>query len=72
LNKHDSKTILLLLLRLSYYHLFRSFARLMREIRSDLRRGKFDLGYATVAKCTVQVDDEEVGTLREKHGKGYE
>jgi hypothetical protein len=55
LNKHDCKTILLLLLRLSYYHLFRSFARLMREIRSDLRRGKLDLGYVTVAKCTVQV-----------------
>jgi hypothetical protein len=34
----------------------------MREIRSYLSRGI--LGYATVAKCTVQADDEEMGTLK--------
>jgi len=43
----------------------------MREIRSYLSRGILD-GYATVAKCTVQADDEEVGTLGGQHGKGYE
>ncbi len=32
--------------------------------------GGFSTGYATVATCTVQADDEELGTLGGKHEKG--
>ena len=37
-----------------------------------VQAGGCSTGYATVAKCTVQSDDEEVGTLGQKHGKDYE
>ena len=43
-----------------------------RPVREIASVGGFSTGYATVATCTVSVDDEEVGTLGGKQGKGYE